>query len=394
MLRNLAFFFLIYALGACSTGQKSNEFSSNDGGVEFEFLDSLVVESLFELFLADKNEHTQQFLFNENQMEELLITDLYGNIISRFEPKGEGPNKVESPLEVAFWQEGIVIKEMSPEQKFNFFDGNFKKIAQSAALTKGLNFLSIYNSHRSFSIHENDGETLIIGQDLNLIPDQLLDEKSENWSFYENADIGYIYYGDTEELKTINLYPKTWRPRLEQKWVGRINSYLQVSKTDNKVAVLPSVGNELFFYEIKDKVISPLSQISLVHPERKENIPFDPKNDYVLYPFFTQLFSGGNYFLAEFYTELPQEVYDSFRAKGEGFHSDPEYWTSLEKYRKVKYILTDKNGNQGSISELPVPGTVHFIDSNDIIYIKRSSEKELDYNVFYRYKVALICAKN
>jgi len=394
MLRNLLVFFLILGLVACGKGQKSDELTSNKGVVEFEFLDSLRIESLFELYLADKNEQTQHLLFNERQMDELLITDLEGNIISRFEPKGEGPNKVEIPLEVAFWQEGIVIKEMSPEHKFNFFDGNFKKIAQSPALTKGLNFLTIYNSHRSFSVLENDGKTFIIGQDLNLIPDRLLDEKSENWSFYENADIGYIYYRDTEELKTINLYPKTWRPRLEEKWVGRVSSYLQVSKSDNKVAVLPSVGNELFFYELKDTGISPLFQIPLIHPERKVDFPFDPKNDYVLYPFFTQLFSGGNYFLAEFHTELPQEIYDTFRVKGEEFHSDPEYWSTLENYRKVKYILIDKNGIQGAISELPISGSVHFMDANDILYIRRVSERELDYNVFYRYKVSLNSAKN
>ncbi|RZS95820.1 hypothetical protein [Cecembia calidifontis] len=387
--KNSLFLIIIFIQFACTTGQKKIELISNEGEVEFEFLDSLRIESLVELYLADKNEQTQHLLFNERQMEELLITDLKGNIISRFEPKGEGPNKVEIPLEVAFWQEGIVIKEMSPEHKFNFFDGNFKKIAQSPALTKGLNFLTIYNSHRSFSVLENDGKTFIIGQDLNLIPDLFLDEKSENWSFYENADIGYIYYRDTEELKTINLYPKTWRPRLEEKWVGRVSSYLQVSKSDNRVAVLPSVGNELFFYELKDAGISPLFQISLIHPERKVDFPFDPKNDYVLYPFFTQLFSGGNYFLAEFHTELPQEIYDSFRAKGEEFHSDPEYWSTLENFRKVKYILIDKNGIQGAISELPISGSVHFMDSNDILYVKRSSENELDYNVYYRYRVFL-----
>lgn len=389
MFKNLLHFFLIFTFSACGTGQKSNEFTSYGGKVEFKFLDSLVVESLFELYLADKNENTEQLLFNEKQMKELIITDLVGKIISRFEPTGEGSDQVMSPLEVAFWQEGIVIKEISSEQKFNFFNRNFKKIAQSPALTKGLNFLTIYNSHRSFSIFEKDGKTLILGQDLNLIDEQLLTENSENWSFYEKADIGYIYDVDSEDYHRINLYPKTWKPRLERKWVGSIYSYVQVSKTDKKVAVLPSVGNELFFYEVNDTSISPIAQISLFHPERNENLTFDAKNDYVLYPFFTQLFSGGNYFLVEFHTELPKEIYDSFRAKGEDFHNNPEYWEALEKHWKIKYILSDTNGNQGAISELPVPGVVHFMDANDILYIKLTSKTELDYNVFYRYQVTL-----
>lgn len=390
MFKNLLYIFLIFTLGACGSGQISNEFHSYGGKVEFEFLDSLVVESLFELYLADKNEHTDQLLFNEKQMKELIITDMEGKIISRFEPTGENPNQVESPLEVAFWKEGIVIKEMSSENKFNFFDHNFIKLAQSPAVTKGLNFLTIYNSHRSFSIFEKDGNSLILGQDLNLLDEQLLTVNSENPLIYEKAEIGYIYDVDSEDLTRINLYPKTWEPRMEQKWVGMINSYVQVSKTDKKVAVLPSVGNELFFYNLVDSGISPVAQISLFHPERNGNLPFDVRNDYLLYPFFTQLFSGGDYFLVEFHTELPKDIYDSFRAKGEDFHMNPEYWEAVEKHRKAKYILTDTDGNQGAITELPVPGVVHFMDANDIVYIKPTSKTELDYNVFYRYQVELV----
>lgn len=390
MFKILFYFFLIFSFSACGTRQKGNNITSYEVRVEFEFLDSLVVESLFELYLADKNENTEQLLFNEKQMKELILTDLEGKIISRCEPKGEGPDKVDSPLEVAFWQDGIVIKEISSEHKFNFFNQNFKKIGQSPALTKSLNFLTIYNSHRSFSIFEKDGKALIVGQDLNLIDEQLLTENPENCSLYESTEIGYIYDVDSEYYIPINLYPETWKPRLEQKWVGLKNSYVQVSKTDQKVAVLPSVvGNQLFFYELNGTSLSPISQISLFHPERNENLIFNAKNEYFLYPLFTQLFSGGDYFLVEFHTEVPQDIYDSFRAKGEDFQNDPKYWEALQKHWKSKYILTDKNGNQGAISELPVPGVLHFIDADDILYIKPNQNKEWDYNVFYRYKVTL-----
>lgn len=249
MFKNLLPLFLIFTFGACGTGQKSNQLTSNKGKVEFEFLDSLVVESLSELYLADKNENAGQLLFNGRQMNELIITDLEGKIISRFEPKGEGPDKVESPLEVAFWKGGIVIKEMSSENKFYFFDRDFKKIAQSPALTKGLSFITINNSNRSFSIFEKDGRTLILGQELNLLEEQLFAENSENPLIYEKAEIGYIYDVASKDLTRIKLYPKTWKPRLEQKWVGFKSSYIQVSKTDQKVAILPSVGSQLFYYE-------------------------------------------------------------------------------------------------------------------------------------------------
>jgi hypothetical protein len=164
-----------------------------------------------------------------------------------------------------------------------------------------------------------------------------------------------------------------------------------VSKTDQVVAVLPISGNQLFYYELmNDTSLSPLTEIPLFHPERDEDLYFDAKkDDGILYPYFSRLNGGGEYFLVEFHTAFPRDLYESFRAKGEEFRSDPEYGEAIEKHYRTKYILTDTKGNQGAISELPVPGEVHFIDADDVLYIKPTSEKELDYNVFYRYRVSL-----
>ncbi|MHA7131793.1 hypothetical protein [Algoriphagus namhaensis] len=68
---------------------------------------------------------------------------------------------------------------------------------------------------------------------------------------------------------------------------------------------------------------------------------------------------------------------------------NPDYWASLEEYRRVKYILIDQYGNQGPVSKLPIQGQIHYMDADDNVYIKPTLEKELDYNVFYRYKIRL-----
>jgi len=68
---------------------------------------------------------------------------------------------------------------------------------------------------------------------------------------------------------------------------------------------------------------------------------------------------------------------------------DPDYQEARKKYVQTKYILTDTHGNQAALSELPVSGTVHLLDADDILYIKPTTETELDYNVFYRYRVSM-----
>ncbi|MEX2591280.1 MAG: hypothetical protein WD426_00810 [Anditalea sp.] len=91
----------------------------------------------------------------------------------------------------------------------------------------------------------------------------------------------------------------------------------------------------------------------------------------------------------EFRTAFPRDFYESFRAKSEEFRSDREYGEAIEKHHCTKYILTDKKGNQGAISELDIPGEIHFMHADDVLYINPSSEMELDYNLFYRYSVSL-----
>ncbi len=386
MEKHLLSFFLLAAFCACRPGEKDPSLS---GEVTFEFLDSMVVESLLELYIADKDGGSGRLLLNEKEMRVLFLTDSKGGIISRFKLDGEGPNQVQNPSEVAFWKDGLVTKETSSEMKLSFFNGEFEKTGVSPAIARDFMFLTILNSGRSFSVLEKEGKSLIIGQDNSALEAQLMTSEEGNAGFYEKAETGYIV-SDQNKLVRLNLYPETWKPRMEKKWVGISSPLVQVCKTDQVIAVLPTHGNQLFYYTLKDTSLTAVAEITLVHPERHDATRFDATDDDgVLYPAFSRLNGGGNYFLVEFRTAFPRDLYESFRANDERFRSDPEFWQAVETHHKTKYILADTKGNQGAISELPISGDIHFMDADDVLYIKRSSETELDYNVFYRYRVSL-----
>lgn len=387
-MNNLLLLFLVLVLSSCGSGEKVERDVSHSGEVAFDFLDSVVVESLSELYVSDKDEKTGRLLLNEKEMGEFYLTDLKGQIISRFSLKGEGPNQLLSPLEISFWKDGLVVSETSAGAKLHFFNGDLQKTGQSPVLAEDLNFLTIYNRSKNFSVVEKNGKILILGHDNNAMDSRLLSE--QNGSLYAKAETGYIYVSGQEELFRLNLYPETWKPRMEQKWVGFSSPLIQVSKTDQVVAVLPDFGNQLFYYELNATGLTPLSEITLFHPERNEDINFDVKNDPgILYAYFYRLKGGGKYFLAEFRTHFPRDLYEIFRAKSEEFRSDPEFWEAVKKHQRPKYILTDTKGNQAAIAELPVSGEIHFLDADDVLYIKPNSETELDYNVFYRYRISL-----
>ena len=77
------------------------------------------------------------------------------------------------------------------------------------------------------------------------------------------------------------------------------------------------------------------------------------------------------------------------KAQGIDNGKNPEFIELLKRTRRSMYILVDSEGNQTPIEKLPIEGQVHFMDSDDVIYIKPESKEEKDYNVFYRYRVKM-----
>jgi len=390
MLKSIIPIFIILVIYSCDPAEKSGEKLSPNVEVKFEFLDSVVVESLLELYLADKDPNSDRLLLNEKEMSTFFLTDMKGKILSQFQLAGEGPNEVMSPTQVAFWKEGLVVKEESAEMKYNFLDRDLKKIGQSPAIARSMNMTEILNSGRQFSVVEKEEKTLLVGHEQLAMEADLWTPKERNGDFYEKAETGFIFEAGSEDLYRLNLYPDTWKPRMEKKWVGYTTPFVQVSKTDQVVAILPLYGNQLFYYQLNGNGLSLLSEITLFHPERIENSSYDVKEDSSsLYPYFRRISAGGEYFLVQFYTAFPRAVFETFQAKEWGLYNDPEFQEASKKHHRAKYILTDTKGNQAPIAELPIPGEVHFMDADDIIYIKPTSETELDYNVFYRYRVSL-----
>ncbi|HSF53379.1 MAG TPA: hypothetical protein VLA71_06485, partial [Algoriphagus sp.] len=297
------------------------------------------------------------------------------------------PNQVNFPMEVAFMGDQLVVKEISAEMKLSFFDSEFTKVRMSPALAKGLNMVEISVTRQSFSVVEEGNSNLILGVETNAIDPEWMTPESQKPEFYEHAQTGYLYYPGTDSLNRFSLYPDSWQPKKDKEWVGQALPFVSVLGKGERIAVLPRIGNQVFFYTLDEGSLNPVGESQLFHPERREDLKVDPMEQPFLYPAFTDIKGGGKYFLLEFHTEVPLEVYQELRAKTEDYMNDPEFKNMLKTYRKAKYILVDQEGNQRTISELPVAGAIHYFDKEDVIYIKPEVDEEKDYNVFYRYKI-------
>jgi hypothetical protein len=389
MNRSYLLFSVLFSAFLTSCDPSSKQEISSGKEVQFEFLDSIVVESLLDLHLAAKNEENGNLIFKERFLKEFLLTDSKGEILNTLELMGEGPNQVSFPMEMAFIGDHFVVKEISAEMKLNLFDSEFSKQKMSPALASGLNMVEISINRRTFQGLSAGNQDLILGTESNAVESQWMTPENQKPEFYHHAQTGYIYNPATDSVTRFNLYPENWQPKKDKEWVGQAMPYVSALGKENLIAVLPRIGDQLFFYEWNGQNLVSKIEVKLSHPERNSSLKVDPMEQAFLYPAFSDIKGGGNYFLIEFHTEVPLQVFQEWRAKSEDYMRDPEFKLVLEKYRNAKYILVDQQGNQGIVSSLPIEGQTHYMDSDDVIYIKPESKEEKDYNVFYRYKVKM-----
>lgn len=377
-----AFSFLLF-----SCNSSSDLITSQTKEVQFELLDSILVESLSELYLVDRKAETGELLFKEKRLKEILLTDSKGKILLKPNIKGEGPSQLAQPWELAFWGDGIAIKEISPEMRVHFFNSSMEKIRRSDPLAEGINMLEVAPLRNQVKAVEIDGKTLLIGADANAVLPKLMGKDFQNSNFYTIAESGFIMDAETGVSQKINLYSESWLPRKNGQWVGISQPFFTVASKSKVFAVLPRIGDQLFLFKLQNEQLIPFQEVLINHPDRKRNLVFNVEDEPLLYPSFFDLKAGGTIFLAHFYTEVPREPYLAMKNGQVNNSRNPEFAALLKNYRKSKYLLIDQKGNQSPITKLPIEGQVHFVDQEDVIYIKPDTEVEKDYNVFYRYKV-------
>ncbi|MFN3998242.1 hypothetical protein [Algoriphagus sp.] len=378
--------FLI-VLGSCNSS--SDLVSSETKAVQFQLIDSLVVESLFELYLVGKNEQTGQYLFKDKNVKEILLTDAKGGILAQPKLKGVDPDQVAIPWEIGFAGNEIAVKEFSAESKVHFFDLSFKKLRVSDPIAGGLNTFEIAPTRNGVSFLKIDEKSLLIGSDPNAVNPELMAKNQQNSGLYEKSTSGFIVDVNSGKVVKLNLYPDSWQPRREGKWVGPAYPFIAVGSKSKIIAVLPRIGDQLFFYQLVNNELVPKGETLINHPKRKRGLVFNPEDEPLLYPNFFDLKAGGNLFLIHFYTEVPRDLYLPMKAQGIDNAKNPEHVELLRRTRRSKYILSDDKGNQTPIEDLPIEGQIHYMDANDVIYIKPESKEEKDYNVFYRYRVKM-----
>ncbi|REG94428.1 hypothetical protein [Algoriphagus antarcticus] len=382
----------LFAITLFSCSQSENEATSSAidpfQELQFEVVDSIMVDVLENLAVLDYLPSKDQYLMKKLRKGEVFVVNGKGEILLKKDIAGEGPNQIQMVGEGRFYgEEGYIFKEFSATMDFNLFDLNFQKTKKFQGTMQEMMAIFISNNRQTFSVYENGGDHFLFGEEFNSFSKATIDYDEIGAEFYNKANMGFIYDLGKDSIQFVNTYPNDWAPKKNQTWVGTSYPFLAFDPTSKTVASLPTSGNQLGIYELKGNQLVYEKSVELTHPDR-DGFEAKEGTNPIVYPGFNDIKIFGEYQLVQFYTAMPEDIFNGFRAKGENYWQDPAYGEASKTYRKRKYIVV-KNGVQiGIVNELPIIGDIYFgLPDGTLIVKAADGEVERDYNLFYKIRL-------
>ncbi len=379
------FAFLLFSCSERETASTPNDPSQE---LQFEVVDSIMVDVLENVTMLDYQSDLDQYLMKEQRGGKVLLVDGGGKIIKEVELAGEGPNQVSMIWEGRFLDDKrLIFKELSANMDFHVFDRDFQKLEKINGPAVGLNAIFISFFRQTFTTWTAAGKDFILGEEVNSYNPGDIDPDKIGGDFYNQVKTGFLYDSSQDSISYLSLYPEAWEPRKANRWIGQSFPFLSFDIGRKKAAVLPAIGDQLFLYGFDGSSLVNEKAIALSHPERNQEIP-DESREILLYPSFSDVKTFGEYQLAIFYTAIPEDVFMEYRSKGEDYNQDPEWRKAQAKYRNPRYIIVKGEQQIGIVNDFPVEGNVNLGLPDGTLIIKAADgEEERDYNLFYKVRL-------
>ena len=130
-------FFGFLALAVWSCGEEKGVEKNFRFEAELEWVDSVVVDSFYDLTLAAVDAEDGRMIFKDRSLSNIFLTDSKGRILDTLELKGEAPDQVAFPTEFVFDRGNLIAKDLEVGMSLNFFSREFKKTKASPAIAQG-----------------------------------------------------------------------------------------------------------------------------------------------------------------------------------------------------------------------------------------------------------------
>ncbi|WP_186756053.1 hypothetical protein [Echinicola salinicaeni] len=388
---------LLIAIGAAvllvGCGKKERQIQQGPTAeLELEVVDSLVVDELEPLLMDDHMADLGYYMLRNYKSRQPLLVDENGTVIQEYDILNDSPNGIGSHgvgyrlLNDTSWLAQNLMTG------YFLFDYQGNKMKDLPAVTEGMYTITINSIRTTFHPYINNGELYVLGEERNAYNHKEINAEKLGAEFYSQAKIIFHRNITTGENKLLTTYPEGWEPRKSNRYVGEAFPLVTINRKNKEMAILPSVGNQLFVYDFTGEEPVLKDSVKLSHRFRPEMAPdadLDAERWLDDYPMFTDLRVLGDGYLVGFYTRVPKEILKELRAKSEQYYQLPEFQEASKQYAKPYYIVVKDGKQVGVINELPVHGGINFSDEEGFIYVNDNLDPEVerDYNVFYRLKV-------
>ena len=375
---------------ACSESRQDTESNPSDV-VALELIDSLIVDELSPMTLQDVNLESGKALLVAKS-KNVFLTDLKGEVFNEYSLSNDGPDGVGGSG--AFGYKFLGNDKFVAQGFFTsyfVYDFEGKQVKKVPYNTDQLYRIMLYRNRTTFHPYRDGDQMMMIGEEHNFFSDEEMDPTVLGTKFYEKISSVYRYNMETEENEILESFPSTWEPRVNNRYVGSKTSFVALHDSKKSFALLPLQGSQVFFYDL-GKEVTLKGEVQLQHPARPQGAPTissDSNSDYSDFPSFSNVLYAGDYCLIQFFSTIPAAKVSELKALSEQYFTTPEYKEASKQYVRPYFILVKSGKQIGIINELPVNGTVEFLDKNGVIYINDniSPKVERDYNVFYKVKI-------
>lgn len=375
----------IFLIFACSSKEEVKK-PLAEQNFEFEIYDSLVVDYLGNLYLADisKNGDEKSFLLIDHQKDSIFVTNQKGEILSRFCRKGDGP-------------------------------GNYKGTRNN--LPQFLNSDEIIiPAWKGFYIYSKSGE-FQKAFELDYLPtSSLINVYINNLAILENQILypwegriaeefgidGKKFQLETKRLEILDLETGQFSPTLpfpkESKFKTGEKSFLNV----NYKTILSQFSDSIYVVFRNEPRIYAYHKFMLDTPSKIHQIPFDefveksPKDadnfgSYEMKDIYVGSLNqilplGKNQFLINYARGVSDSEYDQITMHAGGDNS--KIFPELSKINIYGWVLFDGKSVSKLIENSTEIGNLgKFISEDEIWFTPNYSEVEKDYVVIYKTRL-------
>lgn len=392
MLRVCFALFLSNLICSCS-----NEKGQQDLGpltkLSVKVVDSLMVDELNTLVMDDYSPETGYYLLRGTRSRKPYLVDEKGTLMNVYDVLDDGPNGV--GVNGAFGYRFLGKDRWVAQGLYNgyhIYDRAGQKIKTVPHNHLGLFSMSVFSYQTTFHPFEKDGTAFMVGREPNLFNPQDLDPEEEGAAYYEKANVIYRFDLDSERSETLETFPESWEPRVKGVYVGTSQPIVAYQDRKHEMALLPTIGNQLFIYDYSGTSPNLKHTVTLSHKNRPSDLPevfFSSEDQFNDYPYFIDMRYVGERLLVVFNTRIPRDILRQLRSLSEEYYNLPEYKEAAQQYVKSFYIVVENGRQIGVIDELPVHGVLDFGDSEGYFYINDNidPQTEREYNIFFKLRI-------